>query len=95
MFILKCKICGFEQVVKKRIDKETYEELINNEGLYCDRNCCEGKYLKAPKGYVKVHGVFGGWSIIRRPTLDEYRSIKRANEIRDAGLRQLEITKKE
>ena len=60
MFALKCKSCGFEQVVKKRIDKDTYNQLTNNEGLYCDRKCCNGRQLKVSNGYVKVWGIFGG-----------------------------------
>ncbi len=29
MFTLKCEYCGSEQVIKKRIGKSTYHELIN------------------------------------------------------------------
>ena len=27
MFTLKCDLCGYEQTIKKRIDKKTYYEL--------------------------------------------------------------------
>ncbi|MCD3321687.1 hypothetical protein G8V07_14675 [Clostridium botulinum D/C] len=86
MLTLKCKSCGFEQVVKKRIDKDTYDQLINNEGLYCDRRCCNGRNAKRPNGYVAIYGVFGGWTIVRQSTMEEYRGIKRAREIRDLGI---------
>ena len=33
MFVLKCGYCGFEQIVKKRIDKSAYKELTNNKGV--------------------------------------------------------------
>lgn len=89
MFVLKCQSCGFEQVVKKRIDKETYDELMNNEGLYCNRKCCKGRYSERPKGYIAVWGVFGGWTIFRQATLDEYRAVKRAQEIRDLAIKKL------
>ena len=87
MFTLKCKSCGFEQIVKKRIDEDTYNQLINNEGLFCDRKCCNGRKSEKPNGYVAVYGVFGGWTIIRQATFEEYRGIKRAEEIRDLALK--------
>lgn len=89
MFVLKCKSCGFEQVVKKKIDKDTYNQLTNNEGVYCDRKCCNGRNLERPKGYIAVYGVFGGWTIVRQATLEEYKGIKRAKEIRDSGIKNL------
>ncbi len=84
MFVLKCESCGFEQVVKKRIDKDVYEKLTNNKGLYCDRNACDGKNSKVPNGYVRVYGIFGGWTVVLEATLDDYRAIKRARELRDS-----------
>ena len=89
MFILKCKSCGFEQVVKKCIDRDIYYELTNNEGLYCDRKCCDGRRMKVPNGYIMECRVLGGWAILRQATLEEYKSIKRAREIRDIGLKSL------
>jgi hypothetical protein len=58
-----------------------YNQLINNEGLYCDRNCCNGRNSKRPKGYIAVYGVLGGWTIVRQATLEEYKGIKRTEEI--------------
>jgi len=89
MFVLKCKCCGFQQVVKKRIGKDTYEQLINNEGLYCDRKICNGRDIKRTKGYIAVYGVFGGWTVVRQATLEEYKAIKRAQELRDLGMKNL------
>lgn len=89
MFVLRCNSCGFEQVVKKRIDKNTYNELTNNQGLYCDRKCCTGRNTEIPKGYVAIYGVFGGWTIVRQATLEEYKGIKRAREILELGIKQL------
>lgn len=38
MFVLKCEYCGFEQVIKKRIDKYTYYELTHCKHLWCPCN---------------------------------------------------------
>lgn len=83
MFVLKCKECGFEQIIKRRIDKETYYELTHNDGLYCDRKCCNGRDSKRPNGYIPVYGVLGGWTIVRQATLEEYKGVKRAKALKD------------
>lgn len=49
MIVLKCDECGFEQVVKKRIDKDTFKTLKNNNGLYCDRGVCDDRSKKDSK----------------------------------------------
>ena len=41
MFTLKCEYCGFEQTIKKRIDKYTYYELTHCKHLWCPCNKCK------------------------------------------------------
>jgi len=57
--------------------------------VYCNRNCCNGRNSRIPNGYIAVHGVFVGWVIVRQATLEEYRGIKRAREIREIGMKNL------
>ena len=78
-------LCGAPHLYKK--DMNNSGQLINNEGLFCDRKCCNGRKSERPNGYVAVYGVFGGWTIIRQATFEEYRGIKRAEEIRDLALK--------
>ena len=41
MFTLKCEYCGFEQIIKKKLDKYTYYELIHCKHLWCPCNKCK------------------------------------------------------
>ena len=91
MFILKCDECGFEQVVKKRIDDDAFEALKNNNGLYCDRVVCDGRSRKAPEGYKKTWGIFGGWTVVELMDLETYKSIKRSRKILEMGIAQLNL----
>ena len=52
MFTLKCEYCGFEQVIKKRIDKYTYYELTHCKHLWCPCNKCKEEYPR-PKQIEK------------------------------------------
>lgn len=88
MFILKCDLCGYEQIVKKRIDPEIYYELTHCIQLRCNCNKCrnENDYSKSSK-YIERCMVFGNWSTINIPTIDELKGIKRAKEILKMGNR--------
>ena len=37
MFTLKCEFCGYEQTIKKKIDKYTYYELTHCKHLWCPK----------------------------------------------------------
>lgn len=87
MFILKCDLCGFEQIVKKRIDKRTYYELTHCQELRCNCNKCRAEHdYSTPEGFVQRGMVFGIWSTINIPTIEELQGIKRAKEILKIGL---------
>ena len=87
MFILKCDLCGFEQIVKKRIDKHTYYELTHCQELRCNCNKCRAEHdYSTPEGFVQRGMVFGIWSTINIPTIEELQGIKRAKEILKIGL---------
>ena len=44
MFTLKCEFCGYEQTVKKKIDKYTYYELTHCKHLWCPCNKCKEQH---------------------------------------------------
>ena len=82
MFTLKCEYCGFEQTIKKRIDKYTYYELIHCKHLWCPCNKCKESHPRPKeieKGLVKH-----GW------VLGECKSILKAKQLREIGLRMLQ-----
>ncbi|GEM_PF-5646624 len=81
MLILRCDYCGYEQKVKKRLDSETYGQLTANNGLYCDRRDCEGRNQKTLQGNIRIYGTFGGWTIVRPSTIEEYQGVKRAKAL--------------
>lgn len=92
-FVLRCSASGWEQAIKRRTKEniEVLEEMKQAKAVYCDRRVCrETRKVEIPPGHIEVVFWFGGWSFIRPATLEEYRSIKRAKAIREAGLRQLE-----
>lgn len=91
MIVLKCDECGFEQVVKKRIDKDTFKTLKNNNGLYCDRGVCDDRSKKTPKGYKKTFDIFGGWTVVELMDLEAYESLKRSRKILEMGITQLDL----
>lgn len=67
MFILKCEYCGFEQVIKKQIDKYTYYELTHCKHLWCPCNKCKEEYPRpkqVEKGMVKHGWVLGEWDCL-------------------------------
>ena len=67
MFTLKCEYCGFEQVIKKRIDKYTYYELTHCKHLWCPCNKCKEEYPRPKqieKGMVKHGWVLGEWDCL-------------------------------
>ena len=75
MFTLKCEYCGFEQVIKKRIDKYTYYELTHCKHLWCPCNKCKEEYPrpnKKEKGIIKNGLVVGEW--------DWFVSVKKSHE---------------
>ena len=90
MFTLKCDLCGYEQTIKKRIDNKTYYELTNCKQLRCNCNKCKAEHdYSTPDGYIQRCMVFGNWSTINIPTIEELKSIKRAKEILKIGITQL------
>ena len=90
MFTLKCDLCGYEQTIKKKLDKETKYELTHCKELRCNCNKCKNEHdYSTPKGYIQRCMVFGNWSTINIPTVQEMQSIKRAKEILRIGLEQL------
>ena len=90
MFTLKCDLCGYEQTIKKRIDKKTYYELTHCKQLRCNCNKCKAEHdYSTPDGYIQRCMVFGNWSTINIPTIEELKSIKRAKEILKIGITQL------
>ena len=67
MFTLKCEYCGYEQTIKKRIDKYTYYELTHCKHLWCPCNKCKEAHprpIKIEKGLVKHEWVLGGWDCL-------------------------------
>lgn len=46
MFTLKCEFCGYEQIIKKKINKYTYYELTHCKHLWCPCNKCKECYLE-------------------------------------------------
>lgn len=67
MFILKCEFCGYEQVIKRRIDKYTYYELTHCKHLWCPCNKCKEQHLrpqKFPNDEVMHGWVFGEWDCV-------------------------------
>ena len=74
MFTLKCEYCGFEQVIKKRIDKYTYYELTHCKHLWCPCNKCKKEHPRPrqehprprqlEKGMVKHGWVLGEWDCL-------------------------------
>lgn len=67
MFTLKCEYCGFEQTIKKRIDKYTYYELTHCKHLWCPCNKCKEEHprpLAIEKGLVEHGCVLGEWDCL-------------------------------
>lgn len=67
MFTLKCEYCGFEQIIKKRINKYTYYELTHCKHLWCSCNKCKEEHPRPRqinKGFVKYGWVIGEWDCI-------------------------------
>lgn len=92
MFVLKCDLCGYEQVVKKRLDKEIYYELTHCQELRCSCNKCRSEHdYSAPDGMIQRCMVFGNWSTINIPTIEELKGIKRAKEILKIGMESLKL----
>ena len=95
MFILKCSLCGREQMIKKRLDKDTYELLTQNFGLLCGcKNCQSYRGFKVPKGFVRYGFVLGNWSVIRPMDIESYKDIQRAKDILDRGMEKLKEQEK-
>lgn len=87
MFVLKCDLCGYEQVVKKRIYKDVYYELTHCQALRCNCNKCKSEHdYSTPEGMIQRCMVFGNWSTINIPTIEELKGIKRAKEILKIGM---------
>ena len=67
MFTLKCEFCGYEQNVKKKIDKYTYYELTHCKHLWCPCNKCKEQHPR-PRNFTNdevMHGwVFGEWDCV-------------------------------
>ena len=67
MFTLKCEYCGYEQTIKKRIDKYTYYELTHCKHLWCPCNKCKEAHprpIQIEKGLVKHSWVLGEWDCL-------------------------------
>lgn len=65
MFVLKCSLCGWEQIVKKRIEDELYYELTHAEQLWCPCNKCKNSHPRiVPEGFIEHDWCFGQWSAI-------------------------------
>lgn len=67
MFILKCDYCGYEQTIKKRIDKYTLYELTHCKHLWCPYNKCKETHPRPreiEKGLVKHGWVLGEWDCL-------------------------------
>ena len=67
MFTLKCEYCGFEQTIKKRIDKYTYYELTHCKHLWCPCNKCKEQNPRTrtiEQGLVKYGWVLGEWDCL-------------------------------
>ncbi len=87
MFVLKCNLCGCEQIIKKKIDKEVYYELTHCQQIRCYRNKCREEHdYSIPKGYIERGMVLGNWSTINIPTVEELQGIRRAKEILRLGI---------
>ena len=59
MFTLKCEFCGYEQTIKKKIDKYTYYELTHCKHLWCPCNKCKEQNPRPriiDKGLVNMGG---------------------------------------
>lgn len=83
--ILKCAACGWEQ--RSKLPSDLKWELNESLAIYCGRRVCSVKdNWRSKNGSVRLWGWFGSWSLERLPTLEEYRSVKRARAIRDAAL---------
>ena len=75
MFTLKCEYCGFEQTIKKRIDKYTYYELTHCKHLWCPCNKCKETHPR-PIG-VKLYNQL-------------LKNVNQFSKLRDIGLRMLQ-----
>ena len=56
MFTLKCEFCGYEQTIKKKIDKYTYYELTHCKHLWCPSTIDQCKSLLKAK-YLRDIGI--------------------------------------
>lgn len=67
MFVLKCEFCGYEQRIKKKIDKYTYYELTHCKHLWCPCNKCKEAHprpTEIEEGFVRHGWVIGEWDCI-------------------------------
>lgn len=84
MIILKCEYCGFEQVIKKRLNKLLFYELTHYVHLYCPRNECKKVHPRSehiPEGLVRHGMVFNGWETIVTEKDAEYLQTQSADGI--------------
>lgn len=83
--ILKCSACGWEQ--QSRLRPEDKRELSEALAVYCGRRVCPATDgWRSINGSIRVWHWFGSWCLERLPSLEEYRSVKRAKVIRDTAL---------
>lgn len=64
MLTLKCEFCGFEQIIKKRLDKYTRYELTHCKHLWCPCNKCKETHPRPTtieEGLVEHGWVLGEW----------------------------------
>ena len=67
MFTLRCDYCGFEQTIKKRIDKYTYYEITHSKRVLCPYNKCKEQNPRPrqiEKGFVKHGWLLGEWDCL-------------------------------
>ena len=90
MITLKCDLCGHEQSIKKKIDKETYYELTHYIQLRCNcKKCKDENDYSIPCGYIERCMVLGNWSTVNIPTIEELQGIRKAKDILKKGMEQL------
>ena len=75
MFTLKCEFCGYEQTIKKKLDKYTYYELTHCKHLWCPCNKCKEQHPR-PNKFANdevMHGwVLGEWDCVLSKEDAEY-----------------------
>ena len=68
MFTLKCEFCGYEQNVKKKIDKYTYYELTHCKHLWCPCNKCKEQHPR-PRNFTNDEVMHACAALCERHTL--------------------------